>query len=293
MQQDMASATAYTVLQGLLLTANNPSYKDLVSADTKTACQQILSASTEGQKRLRQLDSRLFKLFAPLIEKILMPGITLHYALRKRFIEDATRQAITQGVTQVVNLGAGFDTLAWRLHAEHPQINFIELDHPATNEQKAKAFFSQSPKNFHLLAVDFSQTNARQALEAFPAFDADRPTLFICEGVLMYLNQSDVIDLFEGIRQLSGTGTRFVFTCVGPLENENNNTGRLLKLYLKFKNEPLNWSLTEDKLPNFLQDQRYELKDMAASDELRSRYLKDIQHGTLHRGEYLALAIAN
>ena len=52
--------------------------------------------------------------------------------LRKRLIEEVVRASLTEGVEQVVIIGAGFDTLALRLCAGFPRTNFIEIDHPAT-----------------------------------------------------------------------------------------------------------------------------------------------------------------
>lgn len=292
MKDDQASSTAYTVLQGILLSASKPAYQSLIPVEMQQACRKILSASEEGEKRLAQLESRFYKAFAPVMESALMPGITLHYVLRKRYIRDAVEAAIQDGFTQVVNLGAGFDTLAWQLHAQHPEVNFIELDHPATNAQKAKALFELSPENLHLLAVDFSETDAKQALEAFDGFDPNRRTFFICEGVLMYLDLPDVERLFSGLKQLTGGGTRFVFTCVVPMASADNNCGWLLRLYLKVKGEPLNWMIEQRDLPAFLQQQGYQLDDLAGTEQLRQRYLDNISHGVLHQGEFLVLSTA-
>ncbi|OPX56028.1 methyltransferase, TIGR00027 family [Oceanospirillum multiglobuliferum] len=292
MKDDQASATAYTVLQGVLFSASKPELRGLVAPEMKEACEQILSASYEGQKRLQQLKSPLFRAMAPAIESLMMPGITLHYVLRKRYIRDAVEQAIAEGVTQVINLGAGFDTLAWELHVRYPQVNFIELDHPATGAQKKKALFDKSPSNLHLLAVDFSQTDARTALSEYSGFDAGRNTFYICEGVLMYLDRADVDRLFSGLKQLTGAGSRFVYTCVVPMNSADNNCGALLKLYLKFKNEPLNWMIEQQEQADFVEQQGYQLNEIANTNVLRERYLKGISHSTLHQGEYLVSTTA-
>ena len=63
-----------------------------------------------------------------LIEHLLLPGIILHYVLRKRYIEEATLSIIDKGeVTQVVILAAGFDSLACRSAKKFPWVNFIEV----------------------------------------------------------------------------------------------------------------------------------------------------------------------
>ncbi|WP_143872114.1 class I SAM-dependent methyltransferase [Catenovulum sediminis] len=290
MEQDKASSTAYTVLQGTLYTANKSQYASLVSEDVITACQQILQASEIGRARLKQLESKSYNLLASFAEKILMPGITLHYVLRKRYIEEVVREALTDGVTQVVNLGAGFDCLAWRLHKEYSEVNFIEIDHPATNAEKEKALFDTQPENLSLLAIDFSQTDTKGALSQFDRFDPSRPTIYICEGVLMYLKKQDVDLLFKNLKELTGTSTRIVFSALEPMSSANNNTGLLLRIYLKLVSEPLNWTISSTDISEFLDKQAFKLLEIADTPLLAEKSLKGIKHGTLHKGEYLVLA---
>ncbi|MCP4695427.1 MAG: class I SAM-dependent methyltransferase [Gammaproteobacteria bacterium] len=292
MKENQASSTAFTVLQGILYTARHPRHSYLAPGETVEAGRRILAASEEGKKRLRRLESRWFRLLVPVMERLLMPGITLHYVLRKRFIEDAALQAISGGATQVVNLGAGFDTLAWCLHARYPNVNFIEIDHPATNAVKAKALFQpdRPPPNLHLLAVDFSKQNLEEALAPFAGFHPERPTLFICEGVLMYLDKKDVTQLLDSLKRLTGEKTRLVFTCVEPMNSSRNNTGPLLKFYLIFKKEPLNWTIERENLPAFLTDQGYKSLEIASTEVFKSRYLSAGHQGELHQGEYIAVA---
>jgi len=292
MKEDQVSYTAYLVLQGLLLRASQPSYQNLVPAETQAACRQILATSKQGQKCLSQLKNPLFRQLLPILERISVPGLFLHYAMRKNFIESTIHQAIAEGVTQVINLGAGFDTLAWRLHTHYPSINFIEIDHPATSVQKAKALLEHTPPNFHLLTVDFNENHVKHALERCPAFTKSRPSIFICEGVLMYLPESDVVRLFAEIKQLTGSGTRFIFSSL-DLDSAGSNTSWLFKLYLRLKGEPLIWNLQRAKMASFLAQQEYTLIETAGTAEFRQHYLQSIPHGKLHQGEYLTLARAN
>jgi O-methyltransferase involved in polyketide biosynthesis len=113
MKKDKASNTAYNVLQGVIFCARQPQLTGLVDAETVKVGECILSASEEGRRRIQQLNSPIYRLVLRLMEWILLPGIILHYVLRKRFIEDRVIEAIASGVTQVINIGAGFDTLAW------------------------------------------------------------------------------------------------------------------------------------------------------------------------------------
>lgn len=292
MKDDAASSTAFTVLQGLLLMAQDSTYGTLVSPRTQAAGRQVLSASREGQKRLKQLESPLFRAILPTAEKLLMPGITRHYALRKAFFERTTQAAISEGYQQVVNLGAGFDVLAWTLHSDHPAVTFIEIDHPATSTAKRQALADQGGPNLHLLAVDLAEESLASALGSFAPFDPTRRTLFLCEGVLMYLPVQAVRTLFAAIKDLTGAGSRLAFTAVSPIGSPDNNTGWLLRTYLSLKNEPLAWTLEPGDLADFVAEQGYRLCDQADSANLVARYLPQGAHGPHHRGEYMALAEA-
>ena len=64
-----------------------------------------------------------------MIERITIPGILLHYALRKKCIAKLARSALANGGTQVVVIGAGFDPLSSELQREFPTALFWEIDH--------------------------------------------------------------------------------------------------------------------------------------------------------------------
>ncbi|MBF0187893.1 MAG: class I SAM-dependent methyltransferase [Magnetococcales bacterium] len=292
MKDDQASSTAYTVLQGMVYSGLYR--KGLVSDEVMTACRTILSASEEGKKRLNQVEGRLFPMLVPFMERMMIPGLSLHYVLRKQFIEEATLSAIKEGYTQVISLGAGFDTLTWRLHSQHTGVNFMEIDHPATSRMKVDALTGEAPLpgNLHLLAVDLAEKDLEEVLGAYSGFDPSRKTLFICEGVLPYLPQAAVTHLLAALRKLTGAGTRFVFTAVSSMSSPNNNTGPLLKVYLMFKNEPLDWTLEMADVDAFLTANDYLSMDKADDEMLSGRMTESLAGETLHRGEYVVLAEA-
>jgi methyltransferase (TIGR00027 family) len=291
MKEDKASSTAYTVLHGILHTINNPKLKDLVDKETVTACTKILSATSQGRKRLEELKSPIKRKILPFLEWLLMPGITLNYILRKKFIEEKVLEAIENGTTQIINIGAGFDTLAWRLSKRYPALNFIEIDHPATSKDKTKAIFDLDSvfSNLHFIAADLSKVSLDSVLQDCNGFDATQKTLYICEGVLMYLDEIHVSALFNSLRNLTGKDTIFIFSCMEPPQSSKNNIRVLLYLYLKLKNEKYLWYKKDTDLPNFINKHNYRLLDMADSQIYREKYLPINYDGTLHQGEYVVV----
>lgn len=290
MKDDQASSTAYTVLQGILYIAKSTPYSYLVDDEVVKVGRQILQGSDEGRRRMGQLEGAVFRWGVKIREAIMLPGITLHYILRKNHVESITRQAIEQGVTQVIMLGAGFDTLPWRLHKQHQDINFIEIDHPATQKAKTAALDKNHEKgsNLHFLSVDFAKQTLKDRLSNFEHFESERPTLFICEGVMMYLSQKDVDILFDSIKELTGKGTHFVFSTLEPQGSEKNTIPAMLYWHLKMIKEPIAWDLNSNDMANFLKSREFELLGLAGRDELLSAQVKDSKNVSLHSGEYFA-----
>jgi methyltransferase (TIGR00027 family) len=287
-KEEQASSTAFTVVQGILYTARRSDLRGLVDDEMVKACHKILAASQEGQRRLRQLNSFWFRGIAKLLERLTLPGITVHYVLRKKFIEDYVLESVAKGATQVINLGAGFDTLAYRLSQENPEVNFIEIDHPATHKVKVEALSGpDTPKdNLHFIPVDFAKQKLEDVLRESSAFDKDRSTVCIVEGVLMYLDISDVSHLFQALKELIHAPVRCVFTAVEPMSEHPKSFGPLLKLYLAMKGEPMNWTCLCRDMPAFVEEQGYTLGMVADADEFKKRYLSSDYKGFLHRGEY-------
>ena len=289
MKQDQVSSTAFTVMQGILYIAQSTPFSYLVKDEVVEVGNQLLMDSEEGRKRLNQLKSPILPLTVKIKEYLMLPGITLHYILRKSYIEDKAVEAIKNGTVQVVNLGAGFDTLAWRFCQQHKEVNFIEIDHPATSKYKKKALQKDASNidNMHFLSVDFSQQNLYQALSEYEHFDDSLPTLYICEGVLMYLSKEDIDLLFDSIAKLTGTNSQLVFTAIEPQHSPKNNIRNLLYFYLKTVNEPICWTQDSTQLEQFVQTQNCTLEAYADTAELRRRYIKEDKTPTLHWGEYM------
>lgn len=289
MKQDQVSSTAFTVMQGILYIAQSSPFSYLVKSDVVEVGKKLLMDSEEGQRRLQQLASPILPLTVKVKEFLMLPGITLHYVLRKSYIEDKAIEAITNGTKQIVNLGAGFDTLAWRFCQQHEEVNFIEIDHPATSNYKKNALQKDADHlaNMHFLSVDFSQQNLFQALDTCEHFDRSLPTLYICEGVLMYLSREDINTLFKSIEELTGKDSQLIFTAIEPQHSAKNNIRSLLYFYLKAVNEPICWVQDSSELESFVHAQNCNLEAYADTDELKRRYIQKGKTPNLHWGEYL------
>jgi methyltransferase (TIGR00027 family) len=132
---------------------------------------------------------------------------------RTHFIDDQLKRAAARGITQVVVLGAGFDSRAYRFHGAYPKIAFFEVDLPATIAAKRTAVarvLGSLPAYVHYVAIDFERQKLEDVLPG-AGYDARRRTFFVLEGVTMYVNEAGDAATFEFVGRHSPKGSRLVY----------------------------------------------------------------------------------
>ena len=220
----------------------------------------------------------------------LLPGIVAHYLARKRCLEDWLR---VTSCRQVVVLGAGLDTLAWRWCVERPGVRFIEVDRPDALRVKTRALGGPTPSNLTFLCADVGREALARILEKDAAFDPAVPTLFIAEGLCMYLTLARVRALFAEIAA-SGGPRVLAFTFM-----EGRADGRikfrrshpLVDRWLRWQGEPFQWSFPPDEIAGLLNETGWRGPELVGPDALRDRYLTPagLRDAPLAAGEWLAL----
>ena len=114
--------------------------------------------------------------------------------VRTRFIDEALERAIAGGATQVVILGAGFDSHAYRYRDLLADVRVFEVDRPATQavkKQRVNDVLGGPPLNLTYVAIDFQHEDLPGVL-ARHGYDPGQRTFFIWEGVTMYLPEEAV-----------------------------------------------------------------------------------------------------
>jgi methyltransferase (TIGR00027 family) len=152
-------------------------------------------------------------------------GLRAHLVLRSRFAEDQLAAAVERGVRQLVILGAGLDTFAYRQPAWARALRIIEVDQPATQANKRERLSGagiEIPSNVTLAPVDFETTSLRQALES-NGVDLSTPVFFSWLGVTMYLTESAVDAVLRTVASLA-PGSEIVFTFSQPPATDDNPT---------------------------------------------------------------------
>jgi len=158
----------------------------------------------------------LDKDFADLQKNPEAMGSVVMMIIRTRFIEERLEQAIRDGASQVVILGAGFDTRAYRLIELLQAARVFEVDQPSTQEYKKRRIREagiEVPPNLTYVPVDFRHDKVGDVLAA-AGYDSSRKTFFIWEGVTMYLPEAAVAETLRWVAA-QAPGTSIIFDFVG------------------------------------------------------------------------------
>jgi methyltransferase (TIGR00027 family) len=137
-------------------------------------------------------------------------------AARTRFAEDAIAAAVEGGVRQVVVLGAGLDTYAYR-SPWGDRLRIFEVDHPATQAWKRQRLREASiliPGWLTFAPIDFEHQTLAAGLAA-AGFDSSQRTFFTWLGVVPYLSEEAVWSTLSFIASLPN-GAHVVFDYSDP-----------------------------------------------------------------------------
>ena len=241
MRADRPSSTAALIAAATVFLSRDPALAHFVPAGAAEICARCLTP--------RQLLPARVRWLAWAAERATIPGLMLHFMLRKRWIEQAVRGAILRGSRRVVVIGAGYDTLAARLAPVFPAVRFTEVDHPATQAVKRAAVLPSA--NLQFVAADLARVALPRATE---------PATYIAEGLLMYLTAAEVDALFAA---LDG---EIIFTVMEPARGGRiafHNATWLERAALALWKEPFTWALARAALGAILAARGLRLRDYA------------------------------
>ncbi len=211
--------------------------------------------------------------------------------VRTKFVDEKLKQAIADGATQVVIMGAGWDTRAHRFADLLKHARVFEVDKSDTQDWKRKrvaAAIGKDPANLTYLAIDFRHQTLADVLAA-GGYDPKQKTFFLWEGVTMYLPDAAVRDTLRWIsKQASGSTLVFDFAYkslidsiavinepgwVAPNEQARLGSERLRQI-AKW-GEPWIFGIPDDGSKEFLNELGLEHRETIAmaSTEAARRYL--------------------
>ncbi len=249
------SATARLIAAATVLSASDPSTASLIPPAAASWCASFLSFVIADRLLLASVRTAPGRAGWRLVERMTLPGMIRHYALRKAYIETVWRQAKGDGYRQLLVLGAGLDTLGLRVAAADSMVRVVELDHPATQSIKRRALLERAPHNFHMVEGRLDRAGWSPAIREAGALDPALATLVLLEGVSMYLNEAAVIALLGEVGRLPAPRLRLVMTLFDRSEKRRigfRPTSRLVTGWLRVVGEPFFWGCEDDRVGSFL-----------------------------------------
>ena len=140
------------------------------------------------------------------------PGTIEFITARERYIDDFLKACLSKGLDQIVILGAGYDTRAYRIEGIE-KMRVFEVDHPATQALKLrrlKKAIGPLPDHVTFVPIDFDTQTLDERLPAGDYTEHGK-TLFIWQGVTGYLTLEAFDNTLTFIARHSGQGSDVIF----------------------------------------------------------------------------------
>ncbi len=207
------------------------------------------------------------------------PGLAAGIAARTRYIDDLVKRDVMNGAQQVVVLGAGLDMRAFRME-ELKDIHVFEVDFPATQALKReKLKLMDLPKRHHLtyVPIDFNKDDLATELSK-AGYDPSIQTLFVWEGVTMYLDAGSVDATLKFVATHAAAGSTLYFDYMfnSVLDGTNMTREALLVRETKSFNghgtEKYTYGIDENEIESFLAERGFKLLEHMTADSLKERY---------------------
>lgn len=224
------------------------------------------------------------------------PGVNGYLVARERHIDQVLQDSLADGLRQLVILGAGYDARPYRFELAG-QVKTFEVDHPNTQLDKLKkvrAIFGKIPAHISYVAIDFNTQTLPEQLP--PAgYDPKLKTLFIWQGVSMYLSGEAVDATLDFVVNHSEPGSAIIFDYLyrAALEGvQRQREVENMRRYRFMTGERLTFGIPQGEAELFLKARGFrQVTDINAAD-LQTAYFHGVNAGRAVAGGYgIAYAI--
>jgi methyltransferase (TIGR00027 family) len=230
---------------------------------------ELLSSNPEKAVAMMEEDENLY------------PGVHNTILARIRYFDDFVRASADEGIDQIVILGAGYDTRAYRIEELKTRLKVFEVDHPATQRvkmKKIKGIFGRLPDYVMYVPVDLGIDDLGQRLIDH-GYDGSQITLFVMEGLVYYIPPGIVDEILSFITKNSGLGSTVIFDYLPESVVDGTCTleaGKNLQRAVKHQGEPFQFGIKEGTVETFLSKRGFSQIRNVTSEDYKRAYF----HGT-------------
>ena len=222
---------------------------------------------------------RLSFIFLPLMKRMVL-GTYEWVMARTFFFDEVFNKAVEDKIAQIVIMGAGFDTRAYRFHDSLGDTVVYELDLPQIQSIKVERLKKGQitiPENVRYVPVDFTKDVLFDKLKD-TGYSKSVRSLFLWEGVTEYLTNAAVDSTMKSIRENSPPESllafSYIYKSVVDGTREYYGTKKIVKMVAR-SGEPYRYGIPEGEVETFLSDRSYRLITHMTAEDLERTYLTD------------------
>jgi methyltransferase (TIGR00027 family) len=211
-----------------------------------------------------------------------LPGLTEYMIARTVYFDELFKKGLLENIPQIVLMGAGYDTRAFRFAELNQGTRIYELDISPTQDRKKDCLRKAKikiPAELKLIPINFNSDSLLGVLTE-AGWNSSEKTLFIWEGVSYYLEEESVTNTLEFFNQHALAGSNLAFDYTISLTDEN-----ITKYYgaAGFKRtmeehhtaETLLFSIPESGITKYLADHHLKIIENLGYQEIEQKYLID------------------
>lgn len=210
------------------------------------------------------------------ITQVQLSPITL---ARAAYCEHVLLHEITLGLKQVIILGAGMDTFAWRHPELEDTLKLFEVDYPATQQFKQERLHQANlvmPDNLHLVPMDFTQEPSYERLTNEGL--KKRKTMVTLLGVSYYLTKEDLSNLLRHVFSDLPTGSSIVLDYADEHLFEEKGRFNRVEHMVKMAamgGEPMQSCFTYEQMERLLADVGLLIYEHLSPEDIQDRYFSN------------------
>lgn len=162
---------------------------------------------------------------------------------------------------------------ALRISNQYSDVRCFELDRAGMQCIK-QSLPDPIHHNTELVPADLEETSLDRELRDLATFDTGSRTVFVVEGVSMYLDERTVRSLLDSIASLAGPARQdllLTFMDGRPGSCSFHNATALADWWLEMSGEPFRWGCPRGELASFLDKSGLVLRDLQDHETLRAR----------------------
>lgn len=209
-----------------------------------------------------------------------LPGLNEYMIARTAYFDRLFVDALDNEIRQIVLLGAGYDTRAYRFNQNNRGTKIFELDITPTQDRKKECLKKARidiPQHVRFVPINFKEESLKDVLEK-AGYEDQAKTLFLWEGVSYYLDAESVDATLDFVSYTSHQENAIAFDYTISLSEENLNDYYGVREFTQtmkehHANEELMFSINEGKTESYLEQRGLIMLDHLDNEEIERTFL--------------------